>query len=127
MEFYFKENFSLNPLSDSYNEYINDIKNYYDSNFNWSYGLATIRYDYFHISKIKKELKLKKKLNIGKIILNKKYIFTLQNDSIIIYDKKKIVNIAKINFSYEENEEEEEEEEEKEEEREKKRGNIIIY
>ena len=129
MQTYFKENFTLNPLSDSYNDYINDIKNYYDSNFSWSYGLAKLRYEYFYNirSKIKNELKFEKKLNIGKIILNKKYIFTLQNDSIIIYDKKKFVNIADINFSYEEKEEEEEDDKEEKKEKGREHNNLLNF
>jgi hypothetical protein len=59
----------------------------------WSYGLAKIKFNYI---KIKKELELEQHLSVGKILLNKEYIFTLQNNSIIIYDKKNFNKITDI-------------------------------
>ena len=132
MDEYYKENFSLIPLSDEYNEYMNDIKNYYSFNYNWSYGLAKIK---FQAIKIKKELKLINQLEIGKIIPTKDCIFTLQNNSIIIYNKKNFKQVADIQFPLKEEEEEEDDEEEEEDENQKKNnllsfilieGNILI-
>ena len=110
MEIYFKENFALNFLNNSYNEYI-DISNYYDYNFNWSYALAKTRYKNL---KIKNRLEFEFEINICKIILNKDFIFTLQNNAIIIYDKNKFNKITGIPLLEEDegkNEEEESDEE----------------
>ena len=98
MKEYHEEIFSLIPMSDSYNEYINDIKKYYYLNNNWSYLLAKIKYKKI---KIKNKIKFEKKLNIGKIIINKDNIFTLQENSIIIYDRKKFDKITEIKINEE--------------------------
>ena len=112
MDIYFKENFAMDFLSNSYKEYINDIKEYYDYNYNWSYALAKTRYKNL---KIKNKVEFEFKINICKIILNKDFIFTLQNNAIIIYDKNKFKRITGIVLLEEDEGENEEEEEEKEE------------
>ena len=52
--------------------------------------------------KISQELKLEKELNIGKIISTKEFIFTMQNNSIIIYFNNNFNKIADIEFPEEE-------------------------
>ena len=96
MNQYFEENFPLVPLSDEYNEYIQDIKNYYSSKLSWEYALAKIK---FKNIKIKKEIKLEHKLKTGRIIPTNKFIFALQNNSIIIYNKNNFEQITDLNFS----------------------------
>ena len=114
MNTYFKENFSLSFLNNYYNEYIDDIKNYYDYNFNWSYALAKTR---FKNLKIKNKLEFVFKVNICKIILNKDFIFTLQNNAIIVYDKLKFNKITGIINVKDDEDEDEEEDETKEDEK----------
>ena len=105
---YYEENFSLIPLSDTFNIYKYDIRNYYNFNNNWSYLLAKIRHN---IIKIKNEVVIENELNIGKILVSKEYIFTLQEYSIVVYDRKKFGVITNFKF-YEEKEKNQENEEE---------------
>lgn len=96
MNLYFKENSSLIPLSDEYSEYFQDIKNYYYSNLTWEYALAKIK---FKNIKILNEIKLENISKVGKIIPSNKFIFALQNSSIIIYDKNNFDQITDMSFS----------------------------
>ena len=107
MKDYHEEIFSLIPMSDSYNDYINDIRKYYYLNNSWSYLLAKIKYKKI---KIKNKIKFEKKLNIGKIIINKDNIFTLQENSIVIYDRKKFDKITEIKIHEGNNKDKEEDE-----------------
>ena len=96
MNIYLKENFPFVPLSDKYNDYIQDISNYYSSsNLTWEYAMAKIK---FNNIKIKKEIKLEIS-KVGKMILSNKFIFGLQNNSIIIYNKDNFDQITYMSFS----------------------------
>ena len=109
-DFYFPETYLSKDILDNYS----DIYRYFSQKifdarfpfpifFNFEQNKINPKY-YKNLNnlKISKEAKLEKELKIGKIIPIKEYIFTMQNNSIIVYANNVLNKVADLHFPEEE-------------------------
>ena len=106
---YYPESYLSKDIGDNYSDILEIFSQKYihcQLNFSSIFEKKNISPKYYqNLKKLKisQELKLEKELNIGKIIPTKDFIFTMQNNSIIIYFNNNFNKVTDIDFPEEEN------------------------